>query len=115
MRHESRSRQLEKIECRRARRVFEKQIGLTAELLHLDVLVDDNRGGSIRAQHDPVGHFQKLAPEICAGGCRSSREMRELKSTLRNEVGSARRRPRYFRINLVFPVQQFEKLVINPG
>ena len=73
---------MQKIKCRRTGQVFEKQFGAAAELLHMHVVINHHRGRRIGAQHDSIGHFQKIAAEICAGeGCRSCPIMREFKAT----------------------------------
>src|SRR5207248_9301800 len=84
VRHQGWPRKLEEIECRRTRRVFEKQLRAAAELLHLHVLIDYHRRRRVGAEHDAVGHFQKVATEVCASsGCRSGSEVREFKTTMR--------------------------------
>src|SRR6266478_2874123 len=111
--HQGRPRQAQEVECRRTRCVLEKQLGPAAELLHVHVLVDYDRRRRVGTEHNAVGYFQKIAPEICASaGCRSSPEVREFKATLRDEVCHARCSNDSLRVNFVFLVPQFEKLVV---
>src|SRR5437870_167397 len=90
---------------RRSGCMFETQVRAAANLLHVHVLIDYHRRRRVGAEHDAVGHFQKVTTEVCASsGCRSGPEVREFKAALRDEVRRARRRHRHLPVDFVFLV-----------
>src|SRR5436190_21388791 len=104
---------MQEIECCRTGCVLEKQFGPAAELLHAHVLIDHDCRRRVGTEHDAVGYFQKVTPEIYASACRPCPEMRKFKTALRNEIHRARSSDPGLRVNLVFLIHQFEKLVVE--